>query len=187
MYVEITLRPFCTPAHFRPPSQAPEGPMDIDSHLTVTTTRSLSPLLSATIPPPGLLSADHVQWIMASITQLKGKINNLKDEVKHQVSKIMAQQCLQLLMPVLLNFPQQLAQLPPPPAFSQPFYPVWTIAWMTGTYKTRRLGQVMVQVVKVRVRVVKGWVVTFTDGKNIITCIDQTFYIAFILSFPQQR
>ena len=50
----------------------------------------------------------------------------------------------------------------------------------------------MVWVVKVWVWVVKhwavkGWVVTFTDGKDIITHIDQTFYIAFILSFPQQR
>ena len=31
---------------------------------------------------------------------------------------------------------------------SSHFYPIWTIAWMTGTYKTRRLGWVMVWVVK---------------------------------------
>ena len=108
------------PAPSRPPSQAPEGPMDIDSHPTVTTTRSSSPLPSATIPPPGPLSADHIQWIMASIARLEGKIDNLKDEVKRQVGKITAQQCLQLPMPMLPNFPQQLTQLPPPPAFSQP-------------------------------------------------------------------
>ena len=97
--------------------------MDIDSHPTVTTTRLSSPLPSATIPPPGPLSADHIHWIMASITWLKGKIDNLKDEVKRQVSEITAQQRLQLPMPVLPNFPQQLAQPPPPPAFSQPQQP----------------------------------------------------------------
>ena len=128
--------------------------MDVDPHPTAMTTRSLSPLPSlnhaSTIPPPGPLSADHVQWIMVSIARLEGKIDNLKDEVKRQVGEITTQQhaqqqALQLPMPVLPHFPQELTQPPPPPAFSQlqqpelPFSAQDIVDWGNGMYSQQPL------------------------------------------------
>ena len=87
---------------------------------------------------------------MASITRLEGKIDNLKDEVKCQVGEITTQQQaqqqgLQLPMPVLPHFPQQLTQPPPPPAFSQlqqpelPFSAQDIVDWGNSMYSQQPL------------------------------------------------
>ena len=95
MYVEFPLRQLCTPTTSQAlgdNSLAQEGAMDVNLWLTTT----LKPLPStnkvATIPPPGPLSANHVQWIMAAITWLEAKIDHFKEDIKCEVVTDMIQQ-----------------------------------------------------------------------------------------------
>ena len=104
------------------------GAMDINLQLMTIPAKMSNSLPSSnqatTISPPGPLSADHVQWIMASIMQLDTKMDNLKGDLKHQLTtEIMAQlQSLQVSSQPLQEYPfsqQQHYQPPLPLVFPQ--------------------------------------------------------------------